>query len=382
MHYLEGMNRMAAGKDKTSWMVESGFGLILILLLGSGLGYLFAGDLFNKPPHALLVSLALGLVWALFVLHWIDLLAQTFAFSSDPVPSSLDLADRGAVRAHVEKLRGGAPIVNRARHLLGSWAGGADPGQLIALASFQSEQARNTLRAGAAFALILIVGAMWQGGQTVLAWGAFVVVAITLYARQNLLSRIDAYLGVRLLSRLPGSGSVAAASGTSDVGKALGEAVDKAFRDYVPQPERMAEAIQKAVDSAGSKNSEIITRLQEALSQHAEQVHTAGGGWSSQIEGVLAQHADNLQSSTQQLASQLDKIAALEQDIEKILHVQEAVDNTIKSVTTTEEFRETLAVLRNHVEESDKLLRSLAKPRKIRLVESDAKVTETAASHS
>ena len=82
-----------------------------------------------------------------------------------------------------------------------------------------------------------------------------------------------------------------------------------------------------------------------------------------------AQRADLLARLEQDHAAQLEKIQVLGKEIEKVFHVQQMVDGTLKAVTTTEEFKTTLASLRQHIEKSDALIREVAKPRTIRLVE-------------
>ena len=59
-----------------------------------------------------------------------------------------------------------------------------------------------------------------------------------------------------------------------------------------------------------------------------------------------------------------------------MLHVQQSVDETLKAVATSEEFRKTLETLNKHVEASDALLREAARPKTIRLVESDGDVAQ------
>ena len=108
---------------------------------------------------------------------------------------------------------------------------------------------------------------------------------------------------------------------------------------------------------------------------HANQVDGLGGSWKDQLNSVLAQHADKLTEATQVLSGQLEKIAELEGSIEKVLHVQQTVDGTLKDVSTSEEFKETLATLRSHLEASDKFLKELAKPRMITLVEEEGEIS-------
>lgn len=372
---------MASAKDKTSWLIGSGFGVILLIVLGVLLGYfLFSNDLFAKPAHHLMTAIALGLVWALLLLQWVDLLNQSLSLSTDPVPETVDLNDREGVRAHAEGLTGKRLLVARARRLLESWANGSSPRQILDLAAFQSEQAKNPLRAATVFSLILLAGSIWQGGNSVLAWASLVVVAVTLYARQNMLNQIDFYLESHLLSRLPAGGNSATATG-SQLGSALGDAIERSFKAHMPQPEQLSAAISSAVGEVSKETGNVLKQVQEALSQHAQEIGSAGSTWSEQIGGVLAQHADTLQAANGQLATQLEKIARIEEDIEKVLHIQETVDKTLQSVTATEEFQQTLQALRSHVEESSKLLRELAKPRKIRLVETPAQVAQSKADY-
>ncbi|MBU0678688.1 MAG: hypothetical protein KJ626_11285 [Verrucomicrobia bacterium] len=115
-----------------------------------------------------------------------------------------------------------------------------------------------------------------------------------------------------------------------------------------------------------SEHSKSLSNVSSEINTAISNGHTSGA---KKIEQSLAEHADKVQSASQQLAAQLDKITELEQDIQKVLHVQEVVDGTIKSVTATEEFSSMLTSLRTHLEESDKVLREVSKPRKIRLVE-------------
>jgi hypothetical protein len=91
----------------------------------------------------------------------------------------------------------------------------------------------------------------------------------------------------------------------------------------------------------------------------------------AQAQGSMSTHGEQLAKASQAIASQLEKIMALEKDIQKVLHLQQVVDGTMKSVSTAEEFKQTLTVLRNHIEASDKVLKELAKPRTIRLVETE-----------
>ncbi len=126
-----------------------------------------------------------------------------------------------------------------------------------------------------------------------------------------------------------------------------------------------------AVKWAGLQKEAYATLdgTKKALDAFVTQLTTGFGGTSEKMQAALTAHAGQVSQSTQLLASQLEKIQTIAKEIEKLFFVQQAVDNTIKAVTTTEEFKNTLTGLKLHLEKSDNLLREVTKPRTIRLVE-------------
>ncbi|MBU1693333.1 MAG: hypothetical protein KKC51_05150 [Verrucomicrobia bacterium] len=121
-------------------------------------------------------------------------------------------------------------------------------------------------------------------------------------------------------------------------------------------------------------HSQSLDKTVAAVPAQLAQAYGTGAG---QLETALKQHAEQVQAASQGLQAQLDRIGQLGKDIEKVLHVQETVAGTLKAVAATEEFRQTLETLRKHVEASDALLREVAKPRTIRLVESEGEVEKS-----
>ena len=94
-------------------------------------------------------------------------------------------------------------------------------------------------------------------------------------------------------------------------------------------------------------------------------------GVPANMKAVLTEHNEKFQAANSALTAQLGKITELEKEIQKLLHLQESVDQALKSVAVTEEFQQTLAALRSHLQESDKLMQEMSKPKTIRLVESE-----------
>ncbi len=441
-----------------------GPGLLPVVLLGAALGvgveYLFTGALPAGITRHVLASLCLGVGTAYLALQWLRVVADARSLMSDPIPVSLNVAEREAVREHAAKLGGAGGLTIRARNLIEAWGLEWNPRPIIALASFQSAQARGSLYTGtAAAALILAVDArLGTGAQAAWAWAGLALLGVTFLARQNQLGCVDSYLENRLLTRLPGNIPQTAMT-AADLAAALGESIRTAFKDYVPHPETAATAMKEAVESVVKnvadevaklektlvdsqtplverwlhaaeatttdlKNVEkavatVVTdltgglstnaeklqsmltahtkeldrvmgavigqikdsagasseKLQTTLGQHVEQIGQAGSAWSDQLKHVFAEHAGHIEASNLALIAQLDKIAELEKEVGKILHIQEAVEGAMKSVAASEEFQQTLASLRTHLEASDQLLAEVSKPRTIRLIETEEEVT-------
>jgi regulator of sigma D len=238
-----------------------------------------------------------------------------------------------------------------------------------------------------------------------------------LIAGWALIALVWLYLVKLIAGQIPGT-----ALTKEDLAASIGDAIEKGFKDHVPQPEAMAKSIESATSSLGkgtadqvakmhqefiegqkslldkwieaqNKSAEKLDASQKALSGLSEKLpsemksateklesavsslreHLDGAGekWNKQLVPALNEHAEKMAKSSDAIAGQLKTISELEKDIQKILHVQEAVDGTLKDVSSAEEFKQTLSALRVHLEESDKMLKELAKPRKIRLVEKD-----------
>ena len=267
---------------------------------------------------------------------------------------------------------------------------------------------------------------------------------------------------IKSTSRIPGT-----AMSAKELGAELGPYIDTAFRNYVPQPEKLAsavtsaaeatmkhtvsgmegalkqataslesahtkiiqihqshttagEALKKALDSAATHLASSLNtsgdKMQAAMGAQAQQIEKASSGLASQLASSLgggtdkmqaalsaqAQHiekasgvlatqlasalgggtdkmqaamsaqAQQIEKASASLTAQVEKILAIGKEVEKVLHVSQAVDGALKNLTASEEFKKAMNALQTHLTESDKLLREAAKPRTIRLVEHEA----------
>ena len=445
---------MTTKTDRPAPLFHPGPNFIHVLVIGIMLGCVMVGNVLDADPRALIIGICLGLAWAYLFLEWVAMIGESMALAANPIPDSLDVADRAAVRERMDSIKRGNLVAERVHQLMASWCNGGDASTTAELAAMQSAAAKAPIRIGVAFIILLLIPAMGLYEDVLLTWSVLIVLALTVLARQVLLDRIDAYIMGRLLSRLPANISQTAMT-ASDLAGALGGAINKAFKDHVPQPEQTANAMKSAVEgivkdvalqvekmetTLAKSQSELVgkwmdaatttttdlksaekalsavvndltgglssnmdkmrtafqahthdldkamgtlagrvkemqslelTKLKEALEGSVTQIGKAGENWGTQLQTVLSESINRMTTASQNLADQLGKIAALEADIEKVLHVQGAVEQTMKAVASTEEFKQTMDAIRSHLGESDKMLRELAKPRTIRLVETD-----------
>lgn len=442
---------MTTDQNKSANPVAFLPGFWALIALGGLLGLALCqrtGDIFMQRMYFIFGTFAAGFAWAFIFIQFCELAGEALAIIRNPIPESLDVADRAAIAEQIGKLKGRNHVTLRIRNLLQAWAGNWEPRALTDLAVFQSHAVSKPLMLGGFFGVILLIVAQFLYADPWLTWGGLAILALALFARQNLHTHVDNYIETRLLARLPGNIPHTAMT-AADLADALGEKIRLAFRESVPQPEKTADAIQGAVEhvvrrvsdeveklqqvliqgqsalvdrwmhaaeatTSDLKNVETalsttvnaltgglstnaekmnsmfgghtkdidkafsgsIEKLQHALKEHAELVKSSGGDWGGKVKEVLAEHVNRIEATNHELADQLAKVAALEKNIENVLHIQQVVDGTLKTVAASEEFSKLVSALREHLAASDTLLREISKPRTIRLVETEGEIVE------
>lgn len=188
----------------------------------------------------------------------------------------------------------------------------------------------------------------------------------------------------RLAEQIPGTGMTA-----KELAGELGGSIQSSFQQFMPQPEKVSGAISSSVETSVKAALGQIESLHKKLldaqdavldkwSAHEKNTTTGLGAITKALDdnakslaAALKDHAEKTAKASEQLSAQLDKISAIGKEIDKLLHLQQATEGTLKSVASTEEFKKTLEGLRTHLEASDKMLKEIAKPRTIRLVEQE-----------
>jgi prophage DNA circulation protein len=136
------------------------------------------------------------------------------------------------------------------------------------------------------------------------------------------------------------------------------------------------DGIRKALESASQQMGQGLTggsdKMLSTFDGGSKKLADTLGAVSAKLDASLQDHADKTTKASAQLSAQLEKIVAMEKEIEKVLHLQQTTEGTLKSVAASEEFKTLVKALRDHLQASDAVLREVAKPRTIRLVESDS----------
>ena len=370
------------------WVIALG------IILGVALGVPFkAGDGWDSSELAALLGTGIGLAY--IILSVIDWLIQVRALAANPLPDTLDLSDRAVAAEQLTALKGCAPLHRYIRRLLAAWAAGASGPQVAAMAGHQTLRMLGMQVAEtAAILALLAVTAGFIPPQILLTLGSgfmalLIVVAV---ARLQLASHIAGYIESHLLARIgndtPAAAGVefaqAVAKSVANSTAALAAAQTKFAEQLVKAQEQASTLLTKAQTDAAAQiakaNQDAAAQIAKANQEAAAQIAKAQQETGAQLTKVQGETTSKLASSQQETAAQLaktqDKVAEqlgrvteIAASIDNIFKLQQAVDNTLKGVAVTEEFKSTLVELKRHLAESDALLRNAAKPRTIRLVE-------------
>ena len=383
------------------WVI--GLGVVLAILLGVPFK---AGGEWERSQLAAL--LATGLALAYIVLSAIDWLVQRIALAKNPLPDDLALADRAVAGERVAALAGRSPLHRHIRRLLAAWAAGASGPQVAVMAGNQMLRTLVILAAETVAVLVLLAGSASFGpppALLTLGTGFMLLVVLLAIARLQLASHLAGYIESHLLARIgndtPAAAGVefakAVAKSVTDSTAALAAAqtqfadrLAKAQQDAAAQMAKaqqeasaqLAKAHQEAAAPIAKAHQEaaaqVVKAQQEAVAQIVKTQQEASAlvaksqtDMTAKLSSTQEQSSAQLAKAQTEIAAQLGRVTALASSIDNVLKLQQAVDGTLKGVTVTEEFKSMLGELRRHLAESDALLKSVAKPRTIRLVEKD-----------
>jgi hypothetical protein len=350
------------------WVV--GLGIILGVLLGIPFK---AGGEWERSQLAAL--LATGIALAYIILSLVDWVVQWRALSANPLPYELELSDRTIAKEQVKALKGNAPLQRHIRRLLAAWGSGASGPQVAAMEGNQMFRTMTILAAETAAILILLAGSANFApppALLTLGTGFMVLVVLGSIARFQLASQLAGYIESHLLARIGNDTPAAAGVGFAE---AVAKSVSSSTESLAASQTEFAAQLAKAQEAAAAQ----ITQSQEAAAaqfvksqkEAAEVISKAQSETAAKLAAAQEAAAGQLSKSQAEVAAQLGRVTEVASSIDTILKLQQTVDGTLKGVTATAEFKDTLVELKRHLSESDELLKNAAKPRTIRLVEKD-----------
>lgn len=241
----------------------------------------------------------------------------------------------------------------------------------------------------------------------------------------DLFVEIDNYLDDTLISRFPAQES------QPIVIENLEDSIEAAFRRYIPDPDRYEEVFTRAIDKAArsveerftdltngyeaavrdmtkslsgsfasatdnlssvmhqvvtdmnsqeetlmAKRKEIATeelnRMKTALTDIHQSAMSVAEEYRNKAEELAAATRDCTEKSlaaANDLADKMQKVTDIAAHIEDLLHIQKAVEETLKTVTETEAFQQTMRSLQTHLAQTDEFCKALSQPRTITLTE-------------
>lgn len=227
---------------------------------------------------------------------------------------------------------------------------------------------------------------------------------------ENFFVAVDHYLDEFLLARLPSSDR------QPIVIENLEDAMEAAFRRYIPDPDRYDEVFTRAIERASQSVEarfanlardyeatlrDMTTQLGEHLAAVTEVTAGAVGNMLNEVRQVGREETDRFRAmlaeveqksgavlekyqanserlhataagASTELASRLAEVARLAAGVQELLRVEQSVQRALENVAAGQDLQRTLADLRRHAEVSTALCQQLSKPRSFTLSESSS----------
>lgn len=360
-----------------------GLGILLGILIGLPMRNIEGWQGSLSELAALLAS---GIGLAYILLAAIDWVMQRRALASNPLPDELDLSERAVATEQLTALQGQSLLHRHIRRLLAAWAAGASGPQVAVMAGNQMQRLLGTIVAETAAMLILLgatAGFMPPQVLLTLTTGLMALLVLVAVARIQLASHLAGYIESNLLARIgndtPAAAGLEFAQAVATSVSASTVSLEKAQTAFAAQ---LAEVHQQSTTHLAKAQADSAAQIVKAQQDGSAQLAKAQQDASTQLAKAQqdaseklaqAQREGSAQLATAQdkIAEQLGRVTELASSIDTILKLQQTVDGTLKGVAVTDEFKSTLTALRQHLAESNTLLKAAAKPRTIRLVEKD-----------
>lgn len=346
--------------------------ILWILLVGIlvGAGFAFVLDKDNSTPGLWVTSIASALAAAYVVYALIDCIRRGIAVRRDPLGAN-EVSDRDVAAGLADSLPCGA-LSCQARPLLAAWGAGATGPQVARMAA--SQLVRSILAAafeGIAFFAILSIGLGARDASCACVTPSILAILVPIFALLRIQCAVaeSAYLESSLLA-LIGNDTPAAAA--TDFAQKASDAMASATDKLTDAQKAAASSVQSSTTALADAQQKALAALAKAQSESADAIAKAQSAAAASTAKAQADAADAIAKGQAEIAKQLDRVNALASTIDNVLRLQQSVDGTLKDISAADEFKTTLLELKRHLAESDELIKTATKPRKIRFVENPA----------
>lgn len=342
-----------------------------------------------KVPEVWISSIVGGIGLAYVLLGLVDCILRARALAAAPLDSQ-DVSDRAVARELAESLPGTGLLARHSRRLLAAWGAGATGQQVSRMAATQLYRALLALVAEgvAIFAVVaigLLISPLFDAvvidiATTIILLIILLLIPLVTLARIQGASRESGYIESQFLARI---GNDTPAAATTDFAQKVETSVNAATARFADTETKAAAAIEAATAKLADAQQKALAALADAQTSASAAALKASTDSAAALAKSSADAAQALAKSQAEaaaamaqgqteVAKQLERVTALAASIEKVLDLQKSVDGTLKSVSATDEFKSTLLELKRHLAESDELIKTATKPRRIRFVENPA----------
>jgi len=141
------------------------------------------------------------------------------------------------------------------------------------------------------------------------------------------------------------------------------------------QAEQFGEAHENYLEAISDLDKKEIARWEKMVSEFSQLAGRLAEQFKQAVasmDSATVRYGEKVDAAAQALGEQIENVGRIGTEIDKVLRTTQSLETTLRQVGGSDEFRQTLSNLRNHLVASDELLKQLSKPRKVVFQESRA----------
>ena len=149
----------------------------------------------------------------------------------------------------------------------------------------------------------------------------------------------------------------------------VGQSMESAMRQTITD---MREQDEHLVSSRRQIAQEETDRLKTLLQEVQDAAFKASAEYQKNAEAIQAKAQESVEqtlSTADRIAARMQEVGKLAANIEGLLHVQQAVEQSLQGLASSADFQQTLSEIRNHLAATDAFCDRLSRPRVILLEE-------------